>query len=314
MCVTVPTLDDAVLAADRALHPRVYTWVPRPARLEALREELAWSVTTAVDDLEFARAFAAAQPQSGQPVHAYLNRWIDVTTDLTVLAGPRYRARDPERPFVAIDAATRPIGPADLPGLRAAVHDGFAAFAPRYLTVWAPDAAGSWPATGSDMRNLAGRMGELRRNAVPAELTARRAPGLDFYSRYSRIHHDQVARDPQHAVHTRLETRADLAALREAGTLFEVRRHEQWAGVIAAEPATQHGLRGFTVIELLLDPAVRGHGYGRHLSTLLARHLEAPDDAFLLGTIHVDNHRAYRSALAAGRTDVGGEVVVDLTA
>jgi hypothetical protein len=66
------------------------------------------------------------------------------------------------------------------------------------------------------------------------------------------------------------------------------------------------------VIELLLDPGVRGHGYGKHLGGLLARHLDAAGDAFLLGTIHTDNLPSYRSAIASGRIDVGGEVLFDL--
>ena len=33
-----------------------------------------------------------------------------------------------------------------------------------------------------------------------------------------------------------------------------------------------------------------------------------PDEEHLLGTIHADNVSAYRSALAAGRVDVGGEI------
>jgi L-amino acid N-acyltransferase YncA len=75
----------------------------------------------------------------------------------------------------------------------------------------------------------------------------------------------------------------------------------------------QHGLRGSVVVELLLDPEVRGRGYGRHLSTLLAQLLDIPSQSFLLGTIALDNTASYRSALAAGRRDVGGEVVVPLS-
>jgi hypothetical protein len=52
----------------------------------------------------------------------------------------------------------------------------------------------------------------------------------------------------------------------------------------------------------------RGKGYGRYLSILLARELPLPDQECLIGTIHVDNLSAYRSALAAGRVDVGGEI------
>ncbi|MDP9222484.1 MAG: hypothetical protein M3P18_01245, partial [Actinomycetota bacterium] len=68
---------------------------PRAARLAALREELAWTATTAVHDMDFAREYAKAQPQSGQPAESYLNRWLSASEDLEVLVGPRYRGRDP---------------------------------------------------------------------------------------------------------------------------------------------------------------------------------------------------------------------------
>lgn len=306
------TLDDVAGVADLTLLPQVRSWVPRDQRLEALRDELEWSVTTAVTDMDFARGYAAAQPRSGQPARAYLNRWIDVAADLTVLAGPRYRGRDPNRPFVAIDAASRRLHLADIPRLRAVVAAEFAAFEPGYVTIWDSGTAGAWPGSRSDLRNVAGRLDDLRSNTVPPELDARPAQTLGFYQRYEAIHARQVAVDPDHALHTRIETHEDLDELREAGTLFEVFRDDVWAGVMAVEPGTQHGLRGYIVIELLLEPGVRGHGYGKHLGGLLARHLDAAGDAFLLGTIHTDNLPSYRSAIASGRIDVGGEVLFDL--
>jgi len=309
---SVLTLDDVARVADLTLLPQVRSWVPQGQRLGALRDELEWSVTTAVTDMDFARGFAAAQPRSGQPAHAYLNRWIDVARDLTVLAGPRYRGRDPNRPFVAIDAASRPLHLADMPRLRAVAAAEFAAFEPGYVMIWDSGAAGAWPGSRSDLRNVAGRLDDLRSITVPPELDARPAQTLGFYQRYEEIHTRQVAADPDHALHTQIETREDLDALREAGTLFEVFLDDVWAGVIAAEPGVQHGLRGYIVIELLLDPSVRGHGYGKHLGGLLARHLDAAGDAFLLGTIHTDNLPSYRSAIASGRIDVGGEVLFDL--
>ncbi|HEX6854264.1 MAG TPA: hypothetical protein VF204_03100 [Streptosporangiaceae bacterium] len=306
------TLDDAARVADLTLLPQVRSWVSHDQRLAALREELEWPVTTAVTDMDFARGFAAAQPRSGQPARAYLNRWIDVAGDLTVLAGPRYRGRDSNRPFVAIDAASRPLHCADMPRLRAVVAAEFAAFEPGYVTIWDSGAAGAWPGSRSDLRNVAGRLEVLRSNTVPPELEARPAQTLGFYQRYEEIHARQVAVDPDHALHTRIESREDLDELREAGTLFEVFRDDVWAGVMAVEPGVQHGLRGYIVIELLLDPGVRGHGYGKHLGGLIARHLDAAGDAFLLGTIHTDNLPSYRSAIASGRIDVGGEVLFDL--
>ena len=38
----------------------------------------------------------------------------------------------------------------------------------------------------------------------------------------------------------------------------------------------------------------------------------SPDEQMLFGTIHSQNVAAYRAALAAGRVDVGGEIVIPL--
>lgn len=46
---------------------------------------------------------------------------------------------------------------------------------------------------------------------------------------------------------------------------------------------------------------------------LLGRHLPLPGVQLLHGRIHVDIHTARRSALPAGRIDVGGRVVIPLT-
>lgn len=309
----MPTLEMLVAVADEGLHSWVRAAVPEVERRAALQSELEWAVVTATSDLEFARDFAARQPQSGQPAEAFLNRWLPVASDLEVLAGPRYRGLDPERPFVAIDAATRLLRPGDLPGVAAVVRAGFAAFEPGYLRSWSSTRAGSWPGTRADNRNVAGRLGDLRGNQVPSELRAATPPDLAFYDRYARTHAEQVTREPAHALHTRSESVEDLEELRTAGTLFIVWLDGQEVGLIAAEPRFQRGLRGAVVVELFLDPTVRGRGYGKHLSSLLARSLDLPDEQFLLGTIHVDNTASYKSAIAAGRRDVGGEVVVPLT-
>ena len=216
------------------------------------------------------------------------------------------------RARLVADASTRPLGPADTPSLRSMARAEFAGFSPGYVRVWAKDPAGTWPGTKSDNRNLAGRLGNLRRRPLPEGLSAEPASDLRFYDRYVRIHYDHVERQPSHAVHSRIETEDDLNRLLAARTLFEVRVDGDWAGVIAAEPDARCGLRGFTVVELLLDDAYRGQGLGRHLSVLLASSLPGPDEQFLLGPIHVDNVASYRSAIGAGRVDIGGEVIIGL--
>lgn len=311
------TLDVATEVADAGLSPWVRATVPVGSRHSALREELSWAVTSAPTDLEFAASFARAQPQSGEPVEAYLNRSLEISRDLTVLVGPRYRGRDPHRPFVGIEASSRVLRESDFEALRATLRPAFSAFDPTYISFWSCVAARSWTGCDADLRDVVGRLTDLAEQPLPDALGVRVAADLDFYPRYRQIHEQHVALEAEHALHTRVEAQEDLADLMGQGLVFDVRVEGRWAGVLAACRAVQRGLRGYTVVELLLDPHVRGRGYGRHLSSalaasVLARADSSPVGEYLLGTIHVDNHRAYRSALAAGRRDVGGEVVVPL--
>jgi hypothetical protein len=84
------------------------------------------------------------------------------------------------------------------------------------------------------------------------------------------------------------------------------------AGILAARPGVACGCRGAEVVELVLAPGFCGRGYGAALSALIAQGVAEPDDQWLFGTIHAENQPAYRSALAAGRTDIGGEILIDL--
>ncbi len=117
---------------------------------------------------------------------------------------------------------------------------------------------------------------------------------------------------PEHRVQARPEPAADLAELIDAETAWSVHVAGEPAGILAARPGVASGCRGSEVVELVLAPGFCGRGYGAALSILLARGVPQPDDQWLFGTIHADNQPAYRSALAAGRIDVGGEVLADL--
>jgi len=134
------------------------------------------------------------------------------------------------------------------------------------------------------MRLVAAPLGQLRRRDVTNALTVRPGTDLSWYDRYVAVHDRHVAADPAHADRSRVETTADLDHLRGAATLFEVLVDGNWAGVLAAEPVVAHGLRGATVVVLMLTQEARGRGFGKGLSALLARNLPMPDDQVLSGT------------------------------
>lgn len=312
---SLPTLDTLVAAADAGLHPWVRVHRCADDRRTALAEELRFWLSTAAQDLDHARSYAAAAPQSGEPAEAYLERWVPLATGGHVLLGPRYLGCDPDLPFVGVTGSDRVLGPADAEALREIARRDFAPFDPGFvLLVTSDDLDGvaAWPGGRPAMRHLAGRLGDLRARDVPASLTTAPRRDTSFYDDYRRIHEEHVARDPEHARRARFEDRADLRELAAQGLLHDVLVDGAWAGIVAAQPDSRCGLHGATVVELMLDHPFRGAGHGRHLSVLLARALPMPDAQQLFGSIHVDNVPAYRAALAAGRVDVGGEVVLPL--
>jgi L-amino acid N-acyltransferase YncA len=308
----LPTLDVLVGAADAGLHPWVREHVSTQTRREALAEELGFFLETAARDPEYAATFAGHAPYSGEPPASYLDRWLPLGTGGHVLVGPRYLGRDPDLPFLGVSGSDRPLTRADAEPLTALARGHFAAFAQKFVLLSTADPIGAWPGTRPEQRQLVGLLGELRRRPLPPELRAVARPDTAFYDRYRQIFDDDVARDPAHARHTRAETRDDLQGLAEQGLLLDVEVDGVWAGIVAAEPDVRRGVRGATVVELILDHGFRGRGYGKHLSTLLATAVPLPDDQCLMGTIHADNVTSYRSALAAGRVDVGGEIIVPL--
>ena len=310
MSPDLPSLDVLVDAADAGLHSWVRTQVPAAERRPALAEELDFWLNTAATDLAYAREYAARAPYSGEPPAQYLDRWLPLGTGGHVLVGPRYLGRDPDLPFVGVSASDRVLGPADREALVAVAVEAFAAFDPGFVLLNAADPVGAWPGTSPEMRHVVGRVGDLRRRPLPAGLAAVARSDTDFYDRYVGIHEAHVQQDPAHARHARCETREDLQELVAHGLVFDVLVDGVWAGALAAEPGVRRGVRGMTVVELVLDLPFRGQGHGRHLSTLLARALPVPDETLLQGTVHYDNLPAYRSALAADRVDVGGEIVI----
>ena len=179
-----PPAAELAAAADDGLHALVHRWRTREQRLAALTRELDQHLDVAVRDLDWARDFATHQPASGAPPELYLDRWLPAAGGLSVLAGPRYRNRDPGRPFVEVVAADRPLGPGDLAVLAALARREFAPFAPLEVRLFAAAAPGAWPGTHADMRLLAAPLGDLRSRPVPSGVTARTATDLAWYDRY----------------------------------------------------------------------------------------------------------------------------------
>ncbi|SDT44585.1 hypothetical protein [Microlunatus soli] len=307
----LPDLTTLVTSADQGLHPWIRQRVRQAERAAALAAEIGFWLNTAAQDLDHARGFAAHAPSIGQPVSAYLDRWLPLSPDASVLAGPRYLGRDPELPFVGITAADRVLGPADKESLIGLARTQFAPFQPKFVLLSSSTPLSAWSGCRSEKRLLVGEIGELRSRPVTPGLDTR-PHHVDGYPGYRAIYERDQAADRVRRRWAQPEDREDFVRLAEAGMIFDVLVDGEWAGVVAAEIESKGGIHGAVVQELTLDQRFRGRGYGNQLSLLLARALPLDDDQLLLGTIHTDNVTAYRSALRAGRIDVGGEILIPL--
>lgn len=219
---SLPELSVLVRAADAALHPWVHEHVATEVRLAALAEELGFWLNTAAQDMDYARTYLSHAPESGQPAEAFLDRWLQVSADCHVLAGPRFLGRDPNKPFAGITASDRPLSAADRDDIAAVVGEAFVGFSPDFVMVMTAEPAGAWPQTRQELRQVVGLLGDLRTQDIPEELSSRPRRDTDFYDRYAQIHAEHIEQDPTHAGHTRAEERQDLQQLADDGRLFDV--------------------------------------------------------------------------------------------
>jgi hypothetical protein len=295
-------------------HTITRSWAPTDQRLELLAEEHQIDLDLTVD-----RALADARRHRFGPSHPadlFLNSWQTVRPGLDVMLSMRYENGDPGRPFVDVSVSSRAITePADISATVAAATDRFGELHPRYLRWWTSLPAGRIPGTGQDKRFLAAPICELTNQSVPDQLSLRPAANLGHYDQAAAAYRSLDRQHPQHAEQASVERADDLADLVRARTLYEVMVDDQWAGYIAAKPGHKFGLPGYKITELILADHARGHDYGRHLTTLLARalaRLTSVPGMVLIGTIHHHNVGAIQAARQAGRHDIGGWTTVTI--
>lgn len=284
-------------------HPLSLGWCSETDRLSNLAAEHAFDLQLATD-LELA-AQRAQRVNPMQPPQAFLNRWLSVQPDLDAMLSIRFKGGDSDQPFVDVSLTSRPVLAADLPALVALAQQTYADFAPQRLRFWSPAEAGAFASTQPDTRVLAAPVRELLSRPTPPELSLR--PTLDTsqleaareaYADVDRLH-------PAHPNQARILSEEDLSQTIEAGTMFDVLWHGEWAGYVGVLPETLCGLSAYVVQELILIPSARGRGFGASLTPLLAQRL--PEQGrMLMGTIHAGNKGSLQAAQRAGRHDIGG--------
>lgn len=309
----LPSVDELVEYRLNAQHVLTRKWIDDEARRELLRPECADDLRLATDqEIAVARAGRFAP---SQPAHVMLNRWHDVGAGLSAMLSMRYQGLDVSLPFVDASLVSRPIQTSDLPGLRSAALETYGVLSPLYLRLWDARPDGAIPGTFSDRRFLAAPLSELR--ARPRPPRHLRLQATERTTHYDELQAAYAMVDAEHPAHPRqasVQPREDMEEAASAGTLFDVLVGEEWSGYVGALPyGDTLGMPAWVVLELVLTRSARGLGYGHYLSEMSAREL-SDDRSILIGTIHAGNRGARTAALKAHRHDVGGWVVVPLSA
>lgn len=150
------------------------------------------------------------------------------------------------------------------------------------------------------------------REAREPGLTVEPVAGLEFAAEYETEYRRWWEGIPEALERrVRVEPREALRRYRDAGGLGLVRVDGTPAGVVAAERACEHGMRGWTMRERFLYERFRGRGLGGEVLVKFARLLntdsgEAEEEGSLLwGMIAAENAASRKSAERTGRQAVG---------
>jgi GNAT superfamily N-acetyltransferase len=295
--------------------PMLRQW--RRDGLEAdLREAVAETLRTVTDE---AGAERVAEIMHGLklPAASYRGRLLDVG-GMRLLAHIDFPNPSGDFPFVKIRRASEPPGSiADRGPLFEGIARAFAQFRPRAIHFFHPlHLPLRVPAARVDMHLLAAPAGDIagRPDAVGLGRVALRASaGLDFYPQYEAAYAQMLDDRPALRGEVGPESRESLSECLAQGLLREVFVDDAWSGLIAARRDLIAGVRGLQVVEIVLTRDARGQGLGPAVHQRFARLVAATDlTTILMGTIWAKNTPSLRTALRAGRLEVGAFYWVDL--
>lgn len=321
-------LDELVRARMSWLSPVIRSWYDDTEVRAQLGSAMAPEADRVAND-EFGAEFrdALGLAERGQaPVPDALdwaNRRLELADGGWAVTGIRFRGRDAARAFVDVVATTASPTPDGLAVVSTAAGQAYDAFAPLCLRVDAPDAPGLVeslvgdtrfePSCGVDMHVVAGQVRDLRagpRATSYDRVTLRPGDAGVLTRRVAAIYAALAALEPGLSTWANPEDEESLRECAEEGLLFEVLVDGEPAGVVAALRDDDHGMRGFSVHEICLDPRHRGRRLAPPTVQRLVDQLPADDGDVLWGTIHPANVPSLRNALSIGRVLVGGYVWV----
>jgi hypothetical protein len=306
----IPTAQELAAYTLERQHPLTRNWVDDETRLKLLTELHAGLDVLLAEDRSIAES-RIERLAPGTPVDAMLNHWVAIGDDLHAMLSMRFEGLDVTKPFVDASPLSRPLEPCDLPGLAAAAMDIYRVHNPRHVRLWSSEPIDAFLGSQRDRRFLGAPLSDLQPHDVPAGLALVPTAVVDHYDEAEAAYNAVDQDHPEHPRQASLASRESLQDSADDGLLFDITMNGTWAGYSAVQTDSDDtlGLPSYVVRDVFLAKPFRGEGLGRHLAPLLAQSLPEQSN-ILLGAIHANNTGARNAALAAGRQDVGGWLLV----
>ena len=274
-----------------------------------------------ITNSEFAKWHGSGREFFGEPVVRFNNRLLQFDS-IRMIVGIRFRNRDNDFPFVAIEQSSVAVGAIehrDRSALFDAIVADYRAFRPFAVRFHHP--------SHLPFRS-AGTRGDLHVLMAPARTMAERGPppGIDriklagsgdlaFFDRYIALYEELTAARPWMRGVVNTEDRDSLEECCQQGLMFEIIVDDAWSGIVAGRLTTIGGIKGIQVVEIVLSRSAQGSGLGVAVQRRFAEAVVARDPcAIIWGTVADVNLPMRRTAERVGRVDVGAYYWADLQA
>jgi RimJ/RimL family protein N-acetyltransferase len=299
-----------------AIAPRVRSWISEDRLHAASRENI--EATIFRDSETALREYAEACPCEGAAPSEYGLREIELSPDLSVLAGIRFRGPDVDFPFVGVFAQSRFLSLEEIDAVVHRLSYEFERFRPRWVRLWS--ASGR-----EDLRRCEGARGDLRVVAdwIPDVMGRPRPAGWErveleldpdarCFEEYVATYDEFFESFPKWRGRLQVEDRESLLECAREGALHCVRVDGEFTGVVAARSGQLRELEGWEMVDELLTEPFRGKKLAPAMQRLFLEQLDLGTNKIVFGTIEEENLASLRTALRVGRVDVGGWVFLPL--
>jgi hypothetical protein len=264
---------------------------------------------------DFAAKFGGRTSELGIAPEFFKHRLLEVA-GRRLITGIRFLGMDIRRPFVDVAQISKPLEHQNQQTeISQLLKREFAIFKPtRWRIFQASHLEYQFADCDPDKRVLAGLLSSI--NAQPKPPNFKRvelkpATNLEFYPRYQTLYQDLYTQRPWLSDVSHTETLEDLKHYLEHDKVFEIFVDGIWAGVTIAARDQERGLKGWLMIEIVLESRWQGQGLGVVVQRQLATQLEDAGQGTLFGTIGAVNVPMQKTAAKVGRVDLGGEYWVN---